>query len=172
MSAAAEAATAEAIPSERAQSLFRWNAVLSGLHGFQGLVILIISLAAAELVTSPVITSYLTFDTVTDTLVPAERALFNLPIGPAVAAGIGDSLSDPLARVRGLGGSGPFDIGFPVAVKTGTSSGFRDTWTVGYTHERTVAVWVGNASGRETRAARRRSTNSQRAASLRREVPC
>jgi hypothetical protein len=85
MSAAVTAAKTEPIPGERTQSLFRWNAVLSGLHGFQGLVILVISLAAAELVTSPVVTSYLTFDTVTDTLVPAERTLFNLPIGPAVA---------------------------------------------------------------------------------------
>ena len=62
----------------------------------------------------------------------------------AVAA-VSDALSDPLARVRGLGGSGPFDLGFAVAIKTGTSSGYRDSWTVGYTRERTVAVWVGRA---------------------------
>jgi penicillin-binding protein 1C len=68
-----------------------------------------------------------------------------------VAALVTDALSDPLARVRGLHGRGPFDLGFPVAVKTGTSSGHRDTWTVGYTHERTVAVWVGNADGSPTR---------------------
>ncbi len=68
----------------------------------------------------------------------------------AAAAAVSDSLSDPLARVRGLGGPGPFDVGYPVAVKTGTSSGYRDTWTVGYTRERTVAVWVGNADGRPT----------------------
>ena len=36
-------------------------------------------------------------------------------------------------------------------MKTGTSSGFRDGWTVGYTRERTVAVWVGNADGRPMR---------------------
>jgi len=71
-------------------------------------------------------------------------------IAPAAAAAVSDSLSDPLARVRGLGGPGPFDLGYPVAVKTGTSSGYRDTWTVGYTRERTVAVWVGNADGRPT----------------------
>jgi len=68
----------------------------------------------------------------------------------AVAALVTDTLSDPLARVRGLHGRGPFDLGFPVAVKTGTSSGHRDTWCVGYTHERTVAVWVGNADGAPT----------------------
>ncbi len=72
-------------------------------------------------------------------------------IEPQVAAAISDTLSDPLARVRGLGGQGPFDLGFPVAVKTGTSSGYRDSWTVGYTRELTVAVWVGNANGEATR---------------------
>lgn len=72
-------------------------------------------------------------------------------ISTSAAAAIADSLSDPLARVRGLGGTGPFDIGFPLAVKTGTSSGYRDGWTVGYTRERTVAVWVGNADGAATR---------------------
>ena len=69
----------------------------------------------------------------------------------AAVAGVVDALSDPLARVRGLGDQGPFDVGFPVAVKTGTSSGYRDTWAVGFTRERTVAVWVGNADGRATR---------------------
>ena len=34
------ATTAVAVPlaDERANSLFRWNAVLSGLHGIQGLI--------------------------------------------------------------------------------------------------------------------------------------
>ena len=71
-------------------------------------------------------------------------------IPPSVAALVSETLSDPLARVRGLGNRGPFDVGFPVAVKTGTSSGYRDSWAVGYTRERTVAVWVGNADGRPT----------------------
>jgi penicillin-binding protein 1C len=71
-------------------------------------------------------------------------------IEPAVAALVTEALSDPLARVRGLHGRGPFDLGFPVAVKTGTSSGFRDAWTAGFTHERTVVVWVGNSDGSPT----------------------
>ena len=37
------------------------------------------------IVTAPVVSSYLTFDAATQTLVPAQRALFDLPIGPAVA---------------------------------------------------------------------------------------
>src|SRR5262249_32647838 len=38
-----------------------------------------------------------------------------------------------------------------VAAKTGTSSGFRDTWTVGFDKEHTVAVWAGNFDGRPMR---------------------
>jgi penicillin-binding protein 1C len=67
-------------------------------------------------------------------------------LDPAVAAAVTEALSDPLVRMRLLPeGHRPFDIGFPVALKTGTSSGYRDAWTLGYTHERTVAVWIGNA---------------------------
>ena len=32
-------------------------------------------------------------------------------------------------------------------MKTGTSSDFRDTWTVGFTRDYTVAAWVGNFDG-------------------------
>jgi penicillin-binding protein 1C len=65
----------------------------------------------------------------------------------AVAAAVTEALADPMARVRLLQGRSPFDIGYPLALKTGTSSGNRDAWTVGFTHERTVAVWIGNADG-------------------------
>jgi hypothetical protein len=77
--------SAPPLAPERAQSLFRWNAVLAALHGVQGLLILALSFAKDPMVTSPVVSSYLTFDTATETLVPAQRALFELPIGPAVA---------------------------------------------------------------------------------------
>lgn len=72
-------------------------------------------------------------------------------LAPEYVAEVTDSLSDGLARVLGLGSQGPFAMEFPVAVKTGTSSGYRDAWTVGFTHERTVGVWVGNSSGAPTR---------------------
>jgi penicillin-binding protein 1C len=76
---------------------------------------------------------------------PAGKGARVLDAG--AAALVTDILSDPMARVRALHGAGPLDPGFPVAVKTGTSSGFRDAWTAGFTHERTVVVWVGNADG-------------------------
>ena len=33
----------------------------------------------------------------------------------------------------------------PVAVKTGTTNDYRDAWTMGYTPDLAVGVWVGNA---------------------------
>jgi len=39
-------------------------------------------------------------------------------------------------------------VPLPVAWKTGTSYGHRDAWTVGYTPEFVVGVWMGNFSGR------------------------
>ena len=73
------------IPDDRAHSLFRWNAVLAALHGIQGLLILALSFARDPIVTAPVVSTYLTFDEATETLVPATSSLFELPIGPAVA---------------------------------------------------------------------------------------
>lgn len=69
----------------------------------------------------------------------------------SAVASVSDALSDPLARVRGLRTRGPFEFNYPVALKTGTSTAYRDAWTAGYTHERTVVVWVGNADGSATR---------------------
>ncbi|MBU1534964.1 penicillin-binding protein 1C, partial [Myxococcota bacterium] len=56
-------------------------------------------------------------------------------------------LADPMARISGFGFSTPFAFPYPVAVKTGTSSSFRDNLAIGYTREVTVAVWVGNFDG-------------------------
>ncbi len=56
-------------------------------------------------------------------------------------------LSDNHARAAEFGVDSALNLPFPAAVKTGTSSDFRDTWTVGFTNDYTVAVWVGNFSG-------------------------
>ncbi len=58
-----------------------------------------------------------------------------------------DMLADPSARSRAFGTHSILDLPFPAAVKTGTSSGFRDVWTVGFTRDETVAVWAGNFDG-------------------------
>ena len=86
MTAAAPALSAPApIAEDRARGLFRWNVSLALLHFAQFAIILALSLAQSPMATAPVVSSYLTFDTVTQTLVPAQRALFELPIGVAVA---------------------------------------------------------------------------------------
>jgi penicillin-binding protein 1C len=56
-------------------------------------------------------------------------------------------LSDNAARARAFGLDNALRLPFPVAAKTGTSKGYSDNWTVGYTKERTVAVWAGNFDG-------------------------
>jgi membrane carboxypeptidase/penicillin-binding protein PbpC len=63
-----------------------------------------------------------------------------------------DVLSDDAARAPGFGRDSVLHIpGERVAVKTGTTSDFRDNWTVGYTRDLVVGVWVGNADNRPMR---------------------
>ncbi len=57
-------------------------------------------------------------------------------------------LSDEALRVRAFGPDNALMLGFPVAVKTGTSSDFRDNWAIGYTERYTVAVWSGDFRNR------------------------
>ncbi len=65
----------------------------------------------------------------------------------AQAEMITDILRDRTARVSAFGDHSALDLPFEVAAKTGTSKGYRDNWTVGYTNEVTVGVWVGNFDG-------------------------
>ncbi len=64
-----------------------------------------------------------------------------------VAAMLADILRDKTARVAAFGDHSALDLPFEVAAKTGTSKGYRDNWTVGFTREVTVGVWVGNFDG-------------------------
>ena len=54
-------------------------------------------------------------------------------------------LSDNQARLPEFGENSPLKFDFPVAAKTGTTRNSRDNWTIGYTPNRIVGVWVGNA---------------------------
>ena len=56
-------------------------------------------------------------------------------------------LSDNAARARAFGLDNSLRLAFPAAAKTGTSKGYSDNWTVGFTWERAVAVWAGNFDG-------------------------
>jgi len=73
--------------------------------------------------------------------VKKERAL------PAeVAYLLTNILSDPIARIPAFGPRSWLNIeNHPhVAVKTGTTQNLRDNWTIGYTSDFVVSVWVGN----------------------------
>ena len=59
---------------------------------------------------------------------------------------LADILSDPFARAPAFGFDSVLETPFPAAVKTGTTSQFRDSWAVGFTPDRVVGVWVGNAA--------------------------
>ncbi|MBW6431769.1 PBP1A family penicillin-binding protein, partial [Patescibacteria group bacterium] len=54
-------------------------------------------------------------------------------------------LSDNVSRRQVFGVSSNLQLGNrPVAAKTGTTDSFADNWTMGYTPQYTVGVWVGN----------------------------
>ncbi|MFA5593538.1 MAG: transglycosylase domain-containing protein [Micavibrio sp.] len=57
---------------------------------------------------------------------------------------IGDILSDRRARALEFGSDSILNLPFPTAVKTGTSTDYRDAWTVGYNDRYTVGIWMGN----------------------------
>lgn len=78
-----------------------------------------------------------------------DRALMD----PVAAAILTDILQDKHARAPAFGSSGPLSFPFQCAVKTGTTKGYRDNWTVGYTPIYVVAVWVGNFDGTSMRGA-------------------
>jgi membrane carboxypeptidase/penicillin-binding protein len=58
---------------------------------------------------------------------------------------VSDILSDNEARMLSFGPNSVLNLDRPVAVKTGTTNDFHDNWTVGYTPDLVVGVWVGNA---------------------------
>jgi penicillin-binding protein 1C len=65
---------------------------------------------------------------------------------PRVAWLINDILSDDRARTMGFGQNSTLKIERTAAVKTGTTTNFHDNWTIGYTPDLLVGVWVGNSN--------------------------
>ncbi len=79
---------------------------------------------------------------------PGKRA-----ISPQLAYMMTDVLSDNSDRAPEFGYCNPLNLrtdgtcygpALPAAAKTGTTNDFRDTWTVGYTSDYVLGVWVGN----------------------------
>ncbi len=62
------------------------------------------------------------------------------------------SLTDDKARHFTFAPGGALVIDRPAAVKTGTTQFEQDAWTVGYTPDLAIAIWVGNTSGEPMRA--------------------
>lgn len=57
-------------------------------------------------------------------------------------------LADPQARLPTFPRMGWSELPFPVAIKTGTSSRYRDAWAVAWTREYLIGVWVGHPDHR------------------------
>ncbi len=70
-------------------------------------------------------------------------------VTPQLSYLISDILSDNSARTPGFGSNSVLKLSRPAAVKTGTTSDWRDNWTIGYTPDYAVGVWVGNADNSE-----------------------
>lgn len=79
------------------------------------------------------------------------RLLADDPAAPAlevvdapVASLMGDILSDPKARKLEFGEHSVLNLPVQTAVKTGTSSDYRDAWAVGFNARHVVGIWMGN----------------------------
>ncbi len=70
-------------------------------------------------------------------------------LGRDAAQMITHLLSDPEARRPGFPQGGPLDYDYAVAVKTGTSQGYRDAWAAAFSDRLLVVAWVGNHDQRK-----------------------
>ncbi len=70
---------------------------------------------------------------------PSGKRLLSEP----AARQIQDFLSDPLARLPSFPRYGASEYPFPVALKTGTSQGYRDAWTIAWSDQYVVGAWIG-----------------------------
>lgn len=71
-------------------------------------------------------------------------------------------LSDPQARLPSFPAR---NLNFPIALKTGTSQGFRDAWAVAYSANYVVGVWIGHPDHLEMK-----EVNGSNAARLVRQI--
>ena len=108
-----------------------------------------LTLGNAEVRLDELTAAYSAFARGGDWIEPAFLRRAEVPRGHPVVSSrtafwITDILSDAEAREFIFGRGGSLELPFPVAVKTGTSQAYHDNWTIGYTPEVTVGVWVGN----------------------------
>jgi len=70
-------------------------------------------------------------------------------LDPRLAYLMTSILSDNSARCAAFGCPNVLELDRPAVAKTGTTNDFRDNWTIGYTPQVAVAVWVGNTDNTE-----------------------
>lgn len=87
-------------------------------------------------------------------------------ISPQTARLVTHHLADAQARLPTFPRMGTLEYPFPVAVKTGTSSAYRDSWAVAWSHDLIVAAWMGRPDGKPMQ----RVSGSMGAARLVREI--
>ncbi|MCX6723489.1 MAG: penicillin-binding transpeptidase domain-containing protein, partial [Candidatus Staskawiczbacteria bacterium] len=69
-----------------------------------------------------------------------------------IARQISDILSDNKARTPVFGPNSALYVpGYQVAAKTGTTTNYRDGWTMGYTPSVVIGVWTGNSDNSPTK---------------------
>lgn len=88
----------------------------------------------------------------TDITMP-ERPQPALAVQPQIAFLMQNILSDNEARSAAFGPNSPLNInGYPglVAAKTGTSNDSRDLWTMGFSSNAVVGVWIGRVDNAPT----------------------
>ncbi len=69
-------------------------------------------------------------------------------LSPGTARLVTLHLSDPSARLPSFPRMGSTEYAFPVALKTGTSEGLRDAWTIAYSRRYLIGVWIGHPDAR------------------------
>jgi len=76
-----------------------------------------------------------------------EEVFYDQKLKPTTAHTISAILASNTLRLPAFGEENPLHFSFPAAAKTGTTRDFKDNWTLGYTDDFVVGVWVGNARG-------------------------
>ncbi|HXF90990.1 MAG TPA: transglycosylase domain-containing protein [Candidatus Nitrosotenuis sp.] len=77
---------------------------------------------------------------------PQEIPIFS----EEVASLIGHILSDPWARRLEFSSDSVMNLPLQTAIKTGTSTDYRDAWVVGYNYRYVVGIWMGNLDNSPT----------------------
>jgi penicillin-binding protein 1C len=73
---------------------------------------------------------------------PNERS--RTLLSQEISSIISHILSDPYARRLEFGSQGVLRLPVQTAIKTGTSTDYRDAWAIGYSSHFVVGVWLGN----------------------------